>query len=103
MAVSVLTLFEVAIAALHRTGSTTKAEEAVEETKSSVQTIIPVTAEIVQRALDVRAASSARIATVDILIAATAAHLGSVLVHRDPHFVALPSGYLHEALPNKDP
>jgi predicted nucleic acid-binding protein len=47
--------------------------------------------------------ATARVATVDALITATAAYRGAILVHRDPHFAALPVGRpMQETLPDKD-
>lgn len=61
----------------------------------------PVTMPVVMEALRLRQAASARLPTVDALIAATAAVHGAVLVHRDPHFAAIPTELLkQEALPS---
>jgi predicted nucleic acid-binding protein len=44
---------------------------------------------VVLRAIALREAASARLPTIDALIAATAAHHSATLVHRDPHFLAI--------------
>lgn len=44
---------------------------------------------VVLRALALRERAAARLPAIDSLIAATAAHHGAILVHRDPHFLAL--------------
>ncbi len=96
--ISVLTLFEVGTAAFRQTGSW----ELAEKTVSTVAEVVPLTGEIVRLALELRAGASDRIATVDCAIAATAMWHGATLVHRDPHFAALPASRLaQEALPDK--
>ena len=69
---------------------------------SVLAAIVPVTADIAAIAASLRQETSARIAAVDCLIAATALSLGATLVHRDAHFAALPVGHpAQEALPDK--
>ncbi len=53
--------------------------------------ILPVSEAIALRAIVLRKAASTRVPAIDALIAATAAHHGAILVHRDPHFTALPA------------
>ncbi len=48
------------------------------------------------KAAELRNAASARLPTVDSLIAACAANSQSVLVHRDPHFEAIPANLLKQ-------
>ncbi|MEO6435866.1 MAG: PIN domain-containing protein [Tepidisphaeraceae bacterium] len=52
--------------------------------------VIPVSLAVVFRAIELRRAATARLPYVDALIAATAAEYGAVLMHRDPHFAAIP-------------
>lgn len=100
--ISALTLFEVMTAAFRRMGSYPSAIQVVAECVASIERIVPVTEEIVRLAMDLRQEGAARIATVDIVIAATAALHGAILVHRDPHFASLPSGRpVQESLPAK--
>jgi predicted nucleic acid-binding protein len=54
--------------------------------------ILPVSEAIALRAIVLREAASARVPAIDSLIAATAAHHGAILVHRDPHFLAVAEG-----------
>ena len=56
----------------------------------------PVTLEVVRRAIDLRAAATARLPQIDALIAATAARAAAVLVHRDPHFLSIPTPMLKQ-------
>ena len=100
--VSVLTLFETYTRVLHRTGSVQVAREAAMDLRQIVSEVVPLTEAMVDLAMDLRQAATARIATVDCLIATTAAHCGATLVHRDPHFAALPAGRpAQETLPDK--
>lgn len=100
--VSVLTLYETYTTVLHRTGSHEDATGAVKNLREAVSEVVPVTEPILDLAFGLRRAASARIALADCLIAATAAHHGATLVHRDPHFDALPAGRpSQEKLPDK--
>ena len=60
--------------------------------------ILPADETVAYRAVALREAASARLPTVDALIAATAAVQNLTLVHRDPHFAALPSHALRQHL-----
>ena len=100
--VSILTLYEVYTAILHRSGSDEIATRAVAAVREAVAEVLPVTESVLAAALDLRRASTARIALADVLMAATAAEKGATLVHRDPHFAALPLGKpTQETLPDK--
>ena len=100
--VSVLTLYEIYTTSLHRTGSEESARETVNDLREAVSEILPVTESVLEVAFALRRRSAARIALADLLIAATAAQQGAVLVHRDPHFAALPpSKPDQEHLPDK--
>ena len=57
---------------------------------------LPINADVVNRAIDIRRACSQRIPMVDLLIAATAAHADLTLVHRDPHFLIIPKDFLRQ-------
>ncbi len=58
--------------------------------------VLPVNDEVVNLGLDIRRACDQRIPTVDLLIAATAVNSGLTLVHRDPHFLAIPKKVLQQ-------
>lgn len=88
--VSVVTLYEIYTAVLHRSGSDAIATEAVQAVREAVGEIAQVSEAVLAQAFDLRRSSSARIALADVLIAATADSLHATLVHRDPHFDALP-------------
>ena len=67
-----------------------------------VSELIPVSLPIVLKSIELRRAATARLPHVDALIAATAAHRNAVLVHRDPHFSAIPAPWLkQERLPSE--
>lgn len=58
--------------------------------------VVPVTLPIVLEAIALKRAATARLPYVDALIAATAAHGKAVLIHRDPHFAAIPAQHLQQ-------
>jgi predicted nucleic acid-binding protein len=64
--------------------------------------IISVDLALCLKAIELRRAATARLPTIDSLIAAAAAEYGAVLVHRDPHFKLIPGDLLkQESLPEK--
>ena len=71
----------------------------ITEVLSSVD---PVSLDVVLKSFELRLAATARLPQVDALIAATSALHDAVLVHRDPHFLAIPTHLLQqELLPDK--
>jgi predicted nucleic acid-binding protein len=64
--------------------------------------IISVDLPLCLKAIELRRAATARLPTIDSLIAAAAVKHNAVLVHRDPHFKSIP-GYLlkQELLPER--
>ncbi len=53
-------------------------------------------------AIRLRTSATANVAAMDVLIAAAASLKNSTLVHRDPHFAAIPPDFLkQEVLPAK--
>jgi len=58
--------------------------------------ILPVDWAVTQRAVAIRRATPSRLPTIDSLIAASAAVQSAVLVHRDPHFRAIPGELLQQ-------
>jgi hypothetical protein len=61
-----------------------------------------VSLDVVSKSVELRSAATGRLPQIDALIAATAAILNAVLVHRDPHFSSIPGGLLRqETLPEK--
>jgi predicted nucleic acid-binding protein len=63
--------------------------EIVEEYRELFAQFLPVDDKGALRATTLRQESATRVPAIDSLIAATAAHHGAILVHRDPHFLAL--------------
>jgi len=95
--ISVITLFEIATVVQHLSGSGQLGIEAMKVSKSATAEIAIVSESVIERAIDLRRTSLA-----DSIIAATAELYGAILVHRDPHFTALPSGRpVQELLPDK--
>jgi predicted nucleic acid-binding protein len=64
--------------------------------------IVSVDLPLCLKAIELRRAATARLPTIDSLIAAAAAQYDAVLVHRDPHFKSIPGHLLkQEVLPEK--
>jgi predicted nucleic acid-binding protein len=64
--------------------------------------VLAVDEAIAHKAIELRAAASKRVPVIDALIAATAVHHNGILVHRDPHFNAIPNQLLQQnQLPEK--
>jgi predicted nucleic acid-binding protein len=60
--------------------------------------VVPIDEAIAKAAFQLGLHASSRIPLADALIAASAASLKAVLVHRDPHFQSLPTDLLQEKL-----
>lgn len=56
--------------------------------------VLGVDDSVAERSIALRCAATRRLPTIDVLIAATAAVHGLVLVHRDPHFRSIPADHL---------
>lgn len=95
--VSVLSLVEVH-ARMRHVGVERRFEEIVGQYQELFAQFLPVDDRIALRATALRQASTARIPAIDALIAATTAHHNAILVHRDPHFGALPESVTRQAL-----
>jgi predicted nucleic acid-binding protein len=64
--------------------------------------VVHVDEAIGSEAVRLRISATARASAMDTLIAATASLRGAMLVHRDPHFTAIPASMLkQEMLPRK--
>lgn len=63
--------------------------EILEDYRRFFVEIVPVYEAVALRAITIRQTAGHRIPTVDAIIAATAAEQGAILVHRDPHFLAI--------------
>ncbi len=87
--VSVLSLVEVQ-GRMRQMGIGERFVEIVEEYRNVFAELIVVDESIALQATELRESARSRVPTVDILIAATAAHHNATLVHRDPHFAGLP-------------
>ena len=60
------------------------------------ESVLPVDRTVTEKAVELRRAATARLPTIDSLIAATAAVHGAALVHSDPHFAAIPTDLLRQ-------
>jgi predicted nucleic acid-binding protein len=100
--VSVLTLYE-CDGCLRRQGlKESQRRKFIAGYKALLDKVHPVDEKVCAAAMEIREAAEKRIATVDILIAATAKLLNATLVHRDSHFAAIPATHLKQHfLPEK--
>ncbi len=88
---------------LHQLGmdAATRAGE-VSRYRALLSEVVPVDEAIRSEAVRLRISATARASAMDTLIAATATACGATLVHRDPHFTAIPASELkQEILPPK--
>jgi len=99
---SILALFEFDLR-LHQLGieADTRAVE-LNRYRALLSEVVIVDETIRSEAVRLRINATARASAMDTLIAATASVRGAVLVHRDPHFTAIPTSTLkQEMLPPK--
>ena len=99
---SILALFEFELR-LHQLGmdGTTRAAE-LNRYRALMDEVVDVNEAVRNEAIRLRTVATAHVAAVDVLIAATASLQSATLVHRDPHFAAIPLNLLNqEVLPPK--
>ena len=98
--VSVLTPIEL-WTRLKAEGSDSQFEQEWEDHLPLFEKIIEADIANCLKAIELRRAASARLPTIDAVIAAAAARHEAVLVHRDPHFTSIPGHLLkQEMLPD---
>jgi len=93
--ISVLSLLE-AYAVFHKKGRVAGFNEILESYRLLFNRIVAIDEAVVLRAIALREATSKRLPAMDSLIAATAAHHGATLVHRDAHFLAIPGEQVNQ-------
>jgi predicted nucleic acid-binding protein len=100
---SILALFEFETR-LHQIGVDAAARGAeVARYRGLVSEVANVDEAVRSEGVRLRISARARASAMDTLIAATASWRGATLVHRDPHFTAIPASMLkQEALPPKE-
>jgi predicted nucleic acid-binding protein len=99
---SILALFEFDLR-LHQLGldAPTRTAE-LNRYRALLNEIVSVDEAVRGEAVRLRTSASSRVASMDILIAASASLRNATLVHRDPHFAAIPPQLLkQEVLPAK--
>ena len=99
---SILVLFEFDVR-LHQLGidATTRAEE-LNRYRTLLTEIVIVDEAIRSEGVRLKINATARASAMDTLIAATASVRAATLIHRDPHFMAIPASMLkQEMLPPK--
>ena len=99
---SILSLYEFELR-LHQLGvdAATRATE-LNRYRALLNEVVDVTEAVRGEAIRLRTSATAHVAAMDGSIAATASLRNATLVHRDPHFVAIPTNLLRqEVLPAK--
>ena len=99
---SILSLYEFELR-LHQFGvdATTRATE-LNRYRALLTEVVDVTETVRGEAIRLRTSATAHVAAMDVLIAASASLGNATLVHRDPHFTAIPTSLLkQEVLPAK--
>ena len=99
---SILALFEFELR-LRQLGmdADTRAKE-LARYRALLEKVVEVNESVRAEAIRLRSSAAAHVAAMDVLIAATASANGAILLHRDPHFAAIPASLLRqEVLPPK--
>ena len=99
---SILSLYEFELR-LHQLSvdAATRAAE-LNRYRALLNEVVDVDEAVRSEAIRLRTNATAHVAAVDVLIAATASLKNATLVHRDPHFAAIPGSLLkQEVLPAK--
>ncbi len=99
---SILSLYEFELR-LHQLGldAATRVTE-LNRYRALLTEVVDVTEAVRGEAIRLRTSATAHVAAMDVLIAASAALRNATLVHRDPHFAAIPTNLLkQEVLPAK--
>lgn len=95
LGISVLSVVEVH-GRFRARGRADEFDEVLEIYRQLFTRILPVSEAIALRAVALRQGATARVPAIDSLIAATAAHHGATLVHRDAHFLAIPGEQVNQ-------
>lgn len=100
--VSILSLYEFELR-LHQLGVDAASRTTVSSRyRSLMNEVVAVEETVRSEAIHLRTSATAHVAAMDVLIAASASVSNATLVHRDPHFAALPASLLkQEVLPAK--
>ena len=99
---SILSLYEFELR-LHQFGvdAATRASE-LNRYRALLTEVVDVTEAVRGEAIRLRTSATGHVAAMDVLIAASASVGNATLVHRDPHFAAIPTNLLkQEVLPAK--
>ena len=99
---SILSLYEFELR-LHQLGvdATNRGVE-LNRYRALLNEVVDVDEAVRSEAIRLRTSATAHVAAMDVLIAATASVKNATLVHRDPHFAAVPGSLLkQEILPTK--
>ncbi|MBM3838066.1 MAG: type II toxin-antitoxin system VapC family toxin [Verrucomicrobia bacterium] len=66
--------------------------------RALMEEVVDVNEAVRCEAVRLRTSAAVRVAAMDALIAATASHQNATLVHRDPHFAAIPANLLTQEI-----
>ena len=99
---SILSLYEFELR-LHQLGADAASRTAeLRRYRALLNEVVDVNEAVRNEAIRLRTSATAHVAAMDVLIAATASLKNATLVHRDPHFAAIPASLLkQEVLPAK--
>ena len=99
---SMLSLYEFELR-LHQLGvDATSCAAELNRYRALLNEVVDVDEAVRSEAIHLRTSATAHVAAMDVLIAATASLKNATLVHRDPHFTAIPASLLkQEVLPAK--
>lgn len=100
--ISALSLYESEIRLRHIGIPPPECRRILDANLQLLDTVHPADEGVARAAIALRNQATVRVATVDLLIAATASVHGATLVHRDAHFSAIPAEHLSQlVLPEK--
>jgi len=99
---SILSLYEFELR-LHQLGVDARSCAAeLNRYRALLSEVVDVDEAVRSEAIRLRTSATTHVAAMDVLIAATASLKNATLVHRDPHFVAIPGSLLkQQGLPAK--
>jgi predicted nucleic acid-binding protein len=99
---SILAMFELELRMQHLGIDAAMRAADLNRYRALLSDVVSVDEAVRTEGIRLRTGATARVSTIDVLIAATASVRGAMLVHRDPHFSAIPSSMLaQEILPPK--
>ncbi len=100
--VSILSLYEFELRLYHLGMDVATRAAELSRYRALLNEVVDVDEAVRSETVRLRTSATAHVAAMDVLIAATASLKNATLVHRDPHFAAIPGSLLRqEVLPGK--